>query len=906
MPRSTTPKDWLDGDSNPSVPEGPSQAPSGGGFVPLPDTAIPPPADKPDVIDPYIPAEYPDAPKKPKPGMPREGGYGPDSRGIPSQGYAGSGILGESAMLQTPMSIGRAFRGNEQDARAIILRDFTQGIVTRYDRGQQPIGSVYDIQNFLLNSKAGGLELRYGVSNYAGDGESAITAYGSQATLNDSDRFFRMSTEIPASQSVEVLTGEDDLENKRIFQRGWWNGAGTLNSSDWLWWGDRYSYTIDGAPSGASIVLSSAASSTNDYYNGAIIYNASRSSKYLFVTDYTGSSKTLLLSENIPADWASGDSVVIYRHFHDNAAFAPLHTFLGTTCLQQGNAVLLCGGRGTTEGYKPMWSGYISKTFMTGTTPFAYTGTYVTEAEIKTGSGVTSVVGNSTETGDGLPEGKRFFVAYVIETDDGIRSGLIVPTTNYYTIPDASTDVTLTLQLKVFAALLNKRIRYVNIFAGYSDDTDATQIPWQDYYQVARWDLTDGTGWTHQATATNDVGYHHRTLELTNSLWQTGYIPSGATEKENLTVHLGSGEFLSATCSYNRAVLINDRLIVGDFYDYANALTYTDQIRTSVFASNGIGQINSLRDLDEVTQSTIAQGDDTSVKALVRFQDSLLVLKDRSCYSIAITDNVGDWTLTTLSSVVGCDAPLTAKETPFGVMWANSEDDVYLWQGGQVRSAAMNWRPFYRTFTTPTFVAAYWEAWYDAYTNTYNLGMSSATGFTTYYQMYFDLPLADGQYAWGRGVLRPVVQGITIGTNGVVYMVNADASFPEVYKFDPTATTDDGVGIQPYLDTGDYTLTEQDVVQFRDWHVSQTPTGGSGNLDIDIQIDGGTKVSGLTGLTLTSTRLSSGLPVTSNGRTIRLKYNTNGTKASFTGFSLHEIGFRYRFRERRGDRRKSL
>lgn len=851
--------------------------------------------DDPPVQAPEVPT-VPATPKRPKAlpgsppwtpaGIPREGNYQfPKSTGVAAQDYAGSGSLGDSAtLLESPRSIGEAYRGNEQNEREIIFRDFSRGMVTRYDRGQQPIGSCAEIRNYMLNSKVGGLEMRWGLSTHI-DGSSNIPSYGAGETLTSLLQMWRFATEVPSAQNIDILIGANGSSQKKWFQKPFWDGTGTLQS-DWLWWGEtKTGLTINGAPAGMNITLSSGASSTNDYYTGWVIYNAAAVSKYLYITDYVGSTKILVCHDDVPSDWSSGAAVVLYRHFHDNTGFSPSYTT--PIALQQGNAVLVSGGRGSTEGYKPMWSGYVGKTYFGS---FLSNGTYVTEAEIKTGDGI--MLQNptvTTETDDGLDTGQRWYITVIGETDDGQRSIPVKPTTTYQLISNA--NETLSMEIRVYAANLNKRFRYINIFAGSSDPSSGT-LDWSDYFLVERIDMTVVTGWSHIATAGTAVGYWTYTYELTQSKWDS---PPNV-EKENVVTHLGTTEFTQSTVSFNRGAFINDRLVVADYYDYGTALNYPDQIRYTVFASNFIAQINSLRDIDDVTQSTVEQGDETSIIGLKQFQDKLLILKERSCYYIPVTDDTNDWSLTTISTIIGCNAASSIISTPYGVMWANIGDDVYLWRGGNAEPMTTDWRPTFRALTGTAS-----EGWYDNYAKAYCVAPSTS-GFTNYYMMFFELPTPVG-FAWVKHISGKTLAGVQLGSDGVIYAVDWGTQ-DYILKFDTTATADVAVAIAPYADTGDYTLTEQEYAQFREWWLSQTPTGGAGTFSVSIQIDGGTAIAGLTGLTKTATRLSSKLPVTSNGRTLRVKFNTG--LATFTAHSLHEMGFGYNLKRRIGDKRKSL
>jgi len=848
---------------------------------------------------------------------------------------AGSGRLGMGdGFLRSIRSIGQSFLSNVRTEKSTILRDFSKGLFTAFKRGAQPVGSFADVRNLVPNLKVGGLVQRPGTSWY---NSLRWKNAPSPATISDisgltvldpasSDTITKLapfSTEVPSATDIDVLFGADAAgATPVIMQKPFFHNSASATDS-WVKWGESIDgITINGAPSGATLVFTGGDTNAN-YYRGWICKNEFRS-QYLYITDssYSTGDTTLTFSENVPSGWVNADELTLYRSYHENPAFLTAN-WTKPIALQQGNAILACGGRGSSAGYKPQWSGYLNKIFMASKTPFTFQGTYIGEAEIKTGNGIQlqNVVVSAPPSG-ALASG-NWFLAVSYETDDGQRGILVKPSTAYVA-PGSTQGVEF--EIRMYAAELNKRIRYINIFAGTSADTNVTSLPWNEYFWVGQWDILDGSAaaWTHTATAGTAPGYHTRTFQLDADTWQ-----SPTVEKEPFDVFVGSPAFTTSTVSFDYAAYVNDVLFVASYYDYGDSTNYTDEIRYSVFASNGIAQINSLRNIPQYTESSIAKGDSANIQGLMRFQDKLLVLKDNSCFFVPVSGTTQDYTLIPISSEVGCDAPYSITSTPFGVVWAKSGDDIYLWRGGDPLPLTQNWKDAYLDFTTTN--KAQWYGWYDPFLKSFNLHHYDG-GLN--YAMYFEVPVGGGQFAWSKhgfdsGVrpLHPQLKydGTVIFTDnniGVAQFSNAtDKDDPyDVY----IQSGGDGVCV-PYLDTGDYAVTENELARFREWWIvnnydsARTPPVST--VAITVLVDGVALQSGgsnpWNAVTSALTRWASPIPISpsagsSVGSRIRIKFNSSQLaswdRETHTGddFQIIEIGFGYKLIRRSGAGRKSL
>lgn len=759
------------------------------------------------------------------------------------------------------------------------------GLITGQIRTDVPLGALQDMKNLVLNKKIGAMTLRKGYATYA----TPTTDVSGSVTLATKYYQWTHGTEIPSTQTIKVVGGVDGSANKHILQSPFFPNSSTVNTGA-VKWGETLSITIATGTGGGTTVTFTGGVNVADYYKGWILQYQSSHFCTVTASSYGTGTTTLTLLEKLISGFnpvATPDGV-LYRHFHDNPTFAPTFSYTGgnfAISLQQGQSVLFSGGQGSTDGYKPILSTYISKTFFYGATKtLPYAGTYITEAEIKSTNGV-SPQGLSEATGTGLTSGYRYFMGYVFETDDGQLSQMYSAATPYVTITADAKKVQEVMRL---SARINKRFRYMHVFVAQDTSASATTMPYEQYYFIRTIDLCS-TGWTFTDSATDDA-YWSKTETVDVADWNS--------RGSDLTTFLGHPQAGTTTCSFNKAVFVNNRLFVARTYDYGSALSGDDEVRYSVFSEAGVPQFNVLCDIVDATQSTIEPGDPAKIQGIARWEGKLFIVKDNSCHYIQVDADPTYWVLNTITRSVGSDLEGSIVTTPFGIMFARQGDDIYLWDGGYPKPMTRLWRGTYQGITAD-------RAWYDKYTRSYNIIDASIDGIR-WYSMAFDVSLGGGQYAWVKhqssaNIYRPT----HISYNPAGEMIFVSIEQGGVYKFDNSSTTDAGTGIGPYFKTAPIIVDEKNVTRFTQWHLAlESISGSSGTLDIKATTSGAANSAAQTWSSVTKTntfhrRMFSFL--TGRGKRLEFEFNANGTLATFTGLQVNEFGAEYDIVPLRGD-----
>ena len=736
-------------------------------------------------------------------------------------------------------------------------------------------------------------------------GDTTITSYRYPRGVHP-------ATESPSAQNIVVLCGTDGSANKHYFQRPFWHkNSATIDSTNWLKWGESLTTTLNGAQSSNLIVLT-AGESTDDYYNGWLVHNTTQN-EFAFVRDYTGSNLNVTLYAS-QGDWASGNTVILYRHFHDNPTFSPSWT--DPIALKVGNNIVASGGQGSTVGYKALWSGYLNKSFFLGhgdSEVLVVNQTYVTEAEIKSTAGYTigAAAGYTATSPLDTTAASRWFTGFVFETDDGQRSNLITNASNYV---DVTAVQGVRTNVIIHPARLNKRFRYLDVFMGTDSTATRTSLEWEEYFYVRRYDLTSDTGTDWTAGTGGTSGQFNRDLDFDEADWNS--------RGESLDTYLGHTEPARSTVSFSYGEVAGGRLIVAKYYDYVAALSYSDQINFSPFASNGVAQYNKLCDIDDLVQTTIEAGDPSSIQGLAQIDGKLFIPKNRGIYSIDVTYDPSQWILNTITREIGCDAPDSIVETPNGIIWAKYQDGIYLWRGGDPIELTRNWRDTFRALTVTsddTTIIDDWWAWYDPYYRSYRIMYTSnGTTKTTVYEAFLDVqdPALGNLPIWTKHIMGHNVGQVTVRSDGAVFFsTGAD----KTYQFASSDSDDEGTAITPYFKLGTRVIDEGKLLVLQGFELTASKNGNTANtLDFSVYVDGNvlgtfTTLTNANAASLTNVRWASELPdIDSDGHTrvgsnFDFAFNSNATRGSLgTSFTVFELAFRYYLMERGGDVSQSL
>lgn len=790
------------------------------------------------------------------------------------------------------------------------------GLFTRASRGTRPVGALDLSDNLVFNTKTLKPSLRTGYFK----GLTAAPSDLSQATALSSFRYPRgvhPATETPTAQNLVVIAGTDGSAGKHYFQRPFWrkNNA-TIESTGWLKYREILTTTMSGKlTAGFDLDSSTAGADADpiDYYNGWIVYNSTRD-EHLYIIDSVSGNVTTL--EDLPSDWANGDSVTLYRHFHNDPGFAPSWT--DPIVLKQGNNIIASGGQGSTAGYKAIWSGLVNQTWFPDASRIpSYNQTYVSELE---GSNDATWLHpqNATDAGSGsLTPGRRFWIGFVPETFDGQRGLMYHPSTAYI---DAASPASskLSCSLRIHFPQMDKRVRYVHVFMAETDTTisAATSIDWTDWFFIETHDMCSASSGFTYTNSTTTPGYYSKTVDLDLSDW------NAVSESGDLVTFLGHTKPNRKTVSFAYGLIAAGRLIVAHYYDYYAALNFNDSINFTPFSGAGISQYAKILDIDDQVQTTIEAGDPSSVKGLAYADGNLVILKDSGSFYINITADPSSWILSDISRKIGCDAPDSVVTTPFGVIWAKSGDGVYLWRQGEPIEISRNWRVAsddgstnlgFRGLTTT--YASSWFAWYDPFYRSYRLMYTSdGSTKTTLYEAFLDIQdeQLQGLPIWGKHTLAHNVGNVLVRSDNVVFFSTGAAA---TYQFGSTSTQDgettagagDGTQIRPYFHTGDYAVTEDEIATFLGFSLSAYQSGSlesARQLDLKIYTDG-TVQKTFSDVTGTSTRISSRLPLLGtsnrprNARRISFEFNTNASRRGLgTAYRIEELAIDYEIKKR--------
>lgn len=813
--------------------------------------------------------------------------------------YGGLGLGGRAAQRSID-PIGVAGEALERDASGWVkFRDWSKGIITNVKRGFQPRGSMADCKNFQPNTLLGALQQRNGYS------------VALQTPLNDLDgtsiggstidNYWKLSTETPETKDIEIV----DIPTAWL-QKPYWNSSDTAKNA-WRKLGSTYSITVSAIAGDQTTITFSGESTTNDFYNNGLLWNSTRI-EGVFIQDYVGSTGVATPNEKIPTDWLTGDSYTLYLDFHDNRTFSPSVT--GTPkAVNQGNSILFSGGQATAESNKLCLSMFIDSTYFSGLakTPRVW-GTYATEAEVKSDLGITfgNASAYSVANELGLSTDSRWFIGFLLRTHDGQLSALVSPSTKHID-PAAGEGIQSTITVDF--PLMNKRIRYIEVFLGKptSDALFPSALDWSEYYHVETLDLTNGSGWTYNESVAT-VGNYTRTVQLDLSDF------NNTIEKAALTDWTGTTEYTRSTLSASVFDFHNGRLFAARAYDHDTGVYLNDKIVWSGFSGAlGTPQYNVLPDIDGFSQADVQSGDADFITNIGKYLSELVVVKQSNSFRLDTSAPTPEtWTIEHIANI-GCDAPYTFAQTPFGLCWLSGDKDVYIYAGGEPRSLTQDTiQSTIRSKTTGLTASEknQLRGWYNGKKKAYELTLRHDEK-EQFWSTYFELPVSNTNFAWFRSALNDDIDSVVVDREGNVYFTGNDV----VKVFDATLT-DAGTAISTFFDTGEQTLDEAAIthldkmILFIDQDSSATRTN---NLDLDLELDGAAysydSISSNTdNVTKTNTRFERYLPVGCRGRKFRFKFNTNLLPATFTAsgatttpLTIIELRFLTRLEEPMGD-----
>jgi hypothetical protein len=929
-------------------PVGGEYTPGGGDYSPGGGTKI--------ILTPLptLPKQQPKPPDTLPPGDPTPPGYDPYGEGDTKPGpgkktqtkpyvpppskFGGSGMLGTARSVGDNINalqlISQFWGGSVESGKAIIRR--FMGIFTKPGRDHAPLGALEDVRNLEPNVKTGALTQRKGSSAYA----STFVSVGASATLTQLDDFFPLSTEIPSASDVDVVFGQTSGNVKHVLQKPFWQNGAKVDSYVNLNEVRTGVDSIVGAPSFPSTFITTSglgAQYLKDWYCFITNRDAIHSGPYL-VTSYTSATGEVTVSPQLDDRIVETDSVHFYRFplFDINTSLPVQYSTVAgkpPVCLQQGQAFILSGGQSSAKSHRGLWSGYVSRTWLNGATnkptglATARTEVSWMDLPLKTMLGpltalepltVGSLAQHTPTSTDLNLSAGMWFAGIVPQADDGLV-GLPVMASTSCLVPTDGNGLTFSLTFRL--PTFNKRIRYLHILLGKAPNSSDTSIEWDHLYVVKTLDLEDGTDWTFTETdnapATPVLGFYSTEVVLDITDWNS------AGEQTNLPLFMGSKEPSGTELSFSIGKFHTNRLFIAKYHDFSDGVDYNDHIRFSGVSGDGVGQVNFLSDahLDGTSVTTVDLGDATAIQGLEKREEKLFIVKDSSCYYIPITEQEPrTWAIVTVSSYIGCTAPKTLVNTPYGIMWCQPGDDVYLWDGGSPVSMTQDtWRDTFKALT----YADNWTAWFSTARKCFNF-FDSVTGF--WYSMYFEVPIAEGIYSWYRHNIPNTntseanhyfdsIVKFTSTREGIEYYIykyvdgimtegDPGTTHYRIAYINSSATSDvDAEGIIPYLKTAPFRIDEVMITQVHHWYLASDSAGVGEFLPLCVLKIGTNSQSYLiTSTAVLPSLLRRGvLQGTDRGRTVQLIFN-DLLAATFTSLDIHQIGFEYELKPFTGDK----
>lgn len=217
-------------------------------------------------------------------------------------------------------------------ANKIELSDFSGGLISDLEAAKIPASAASTLQNADIRNKF--LQTLPGVTEV----NTGLNA--SFIKISEEQFLFTEPSEEAVTLVYGTLSGAD-----KLYVRPYLNSGGTWTDA-WLELTEKEGNYTDSVISGVTLQSNSLLSSTNDYYNGWIVYCVTSDRGSAVVTDYVGSTKTLTLSWAIPS-MASGNTFFLVRNpvYNTNGTILFNPSSNGCQFLQRGNSIdIVTGG----------------------------------------------------------------------------------------------------------------------------------------------------------------------------------------------------------------------------------------------------------------------------------------------------------------------------------------------------------------------------------------------------------------------------------------------------------------------------------------------------------------------------------------------------------------------------------
>lgn len=299
-------------------------------------------------------------------------------------------------------------------SREIKIDDFSAGLIGDLDAAKLPQAAASRLVNADVRNRK--LETLPGLA--------AVNTGLNASFIKLAEEQFKFT--IPSEQTVTLVYGTLSGAHK-LYVRPYLSLAGAWVDSWQELTEKESSLTADAGTNTTTIVDAALSSSTDDYYNGWIVYNTTRS-RAAIITDYVGSTKTLTLSWAITAQ-TTGDSYFICRNPIYNADASSLFAPSENYCrfLQRDNAIdIVTGGNviydSAASSKSDLWLGVINGYQAFNDSDLNFTGFYLTRKHLASSKEISAFSEDTLGSGDEAIDVGNYIIVPVM-VYDGFQEG---------------------------------------------------------------------------------------------------------------------------------------------------------------------------------------------------------------------------------------------------------------------------------------------------------------------------------------------------------------------------------------------------------------------------------------------------------------------------------------------------
>ena len=735
----------------------------------------------------------------------------------------------------------------------------------------------------------------------------------------------------PSQEDIHIQFADDS--GQKVYVNPWWQVATKKTTN--LQINETKTITVStgtGSTGNHTLTFTNAdtlaLSTSDDYYNGWIIFNSTRNG-YALVTDYdytAGGSGTAVLTmmEFVNIDdatdyynWDVAHAYTLYRSFHSSLAFSPAYNNSVTnppTARADDSVIRFSGGQGSTAGnvgiiYFP----YFKRIFFPADATYKYTyeGSYIGKRELSPISSVLlfcdggAKISCADSSGSSLLLGKTYWLAFA-PIYDGYQIGELTKLEdidNDYTVTGAywtknylQTTAGATGQLtfapKIRPQLWSKRITGLAVYLA-TDDGQQT-VRQNQYKYVGYLDFLTDEG--YMSTATFNATYNYWEFSSTflidkdTNIGNTYVTDSGIVESPLDTMY-----------AYSIEEKIGGKHYLADVYVTSETAADKQRLFTNPVGQNaeinaGLVQPDLFSNEEGVYRFDAEQTIGTKITALKSIgMGEVLLFRDRGILwgsDITNTVNMTEFSWTIISPYAGSCAVNGVVDGNEGFLYFAGYDDIYRFRGNNLevlieRPDKNDWLYTYQNTIDSDQKDSVCTFYLPEINCVYFLFANNGETYTNMQYVYFPAQrqwreVYLGEAAPNRIPLVSFKRANKIQGGNTICMTQGDTSAFRRMTYSGTSFvyTDNTVTIKPYFSTHYFipSGSESDDFVMTKAVINKTLTGTvtAGTLDCYLYVD--TTGTEFADQSKTDTHLELYPPLGANmGQQIAIVYNSDNT-----------------------------